>query len=95
MVGLGRKRKFESSLSEVKTLIRNLDESLEFKNSLINLLEGLDDLEVIKQVGEETPFYPYLVTDYNIFNGNKLILALSLTLGGEVSLIELDDKLID
>lgn len=94
MVGLGRKRKFESDLNEIESLINLLDEESDFKNKLISLLRSLENLEIDKEVGEEAPYYPYLVTEYIVTYDGYLVLSLSETLGGEVSISDLNEKLI-
>lgn len=94
MIGLGKRRKFKSDLNEIESLINLLDEDTDFKNKLIHLLRSLDNLEIDKEVGEETPYYPYLVTEYIVTYDGYLVLSLSETLGGEVSISDLNEKLI-
>lgn len=94
MIGLGKRRKFKSDLNEIESLINLLDEDTDFKNKLIHLLRSLDNLEIDKEVSEETPYYPYLVTEYIVTYDGYLVLSLSETLGGEVSISDLNEKLI-
>lgn len=88
-------REFKSDLNEIESLINLLDEDLDFKNKLISLLHSLENLEIDKEVGEETPYYPYLVTEYIVTYDGYLVLSLSETLGGEVSINDLNEKLIN
>lgn len=88
-------REFKSDLNEIESLINLLDEDLDFKNKLISLLHSLENLEIDKEIGEETPYYPYLATEYIVTYDGYLVLSLSETLGGEVSINDLNEKLIN